>query len=70
MRKIIFAAVACIGLAGCNTDGEYATRVCDERDIVSGTCLKSHYVCTAPMELKSDTAARPACYMPGTINSR
>lgn len=51
MRWMLLALA--LPLAACSSDQwwEYPTLVCHERDVVSGKCLRSEYVCVAPLKL-------------------
>jgi hypothetical protein len=65
MKHHVAALIVALLLAGCDNDGYYASEICRERDVGSGTCTKGEFVCKAPMVLKSSQSLTPRCYMPG-----
>ena len=44
MRYLVL--VTTLTLAGCGDNMRPPTLICDARDVQSGVCTKSHYVCT------------------------
>ena len=49
--RVLALIASSLCLTACNDYREDPLKICEERDLQSGTCMKSHYVCTAPLTL-------------------